>query len=261
MKEIAFLNPEQVSVEEAKEYPLREAARAVVIDEAGLVALLHAKKYDYYKLPGGGLDDDVEKVIALKRECREEIGCEVEVLAELGTVREWRMFCSIEQISFCYVAKVVGKKGMPQLTPEETEEEFVAIWVPYEEACRLLKESASERLVARGYVVPREMAILESAKEVLAGLSLGTAALRSTTIISSELLQKIKRIYGFTISASEKVTKGYLSENFILYEGTLRFFLKKYRFSDPQRVREVHSAKHYFAEGGIPVILPVPIPG
>ncbi len=260
MKEIAFLNPEQVSIEEAKEYRLREAARAVVVDEAGLVALLHAKKYDYYKLPGGGLDDDTDKIVALKRECREEIGCDVEVLAELGTVREWRKFCSIEQISFCYVARVVGRKGAPQLTPEETEEEFIAIWVPYEEACRLLTESAAEKLVAKGYMVPRDTAILESAKEVLAGLSLGMAAHRPTTIISSELLQKIERIYGLTISAVEKVTKGYLSENFILHEGTLRFFLKKYRFSDSQRVREVHSAKHYFAEGGIPVILPFPLP-
>ena len=62
MKEIAFLNPENATEEEVKSYSLREAARAVVFDEDKNIALLHATTTDYYKLPGGGLDDDIDKI-------------------------------------------------------------------------------------------------------------------------------------------------------------------------------------------------------
>ncbi len=78
------------------------------------------------------------------------------------------------------------------------------------------------------------------------------------SLVDSALLNKIQSAYGLTISSSEKVTKGYLSENFILYDSAGRYFLKKYRFTNPRRVSEVHAAKCFFAQGGIPVILPLP---
>lgn len=164
MKEIAFLNPENVSKEEIQTYRIREAARAVVVDKYNNVALIHATKTDYYKLPGGGLDDDTDKIDALKRECREEIGCDVEVLGEIGLVNEWRRFCELNQISYCYFAKVVGEKGSSDFTESEIEEGFEVVWLPYEEALRTLKDSKAEHLEARGYMVPRDIAILEASK-------------------------------------------------------------------------------------------------
>lgn len=167
MKEITFLNPEKVSEEEVKAYPVREAARAVVFDKDGNVALLHARKHDYYKLPGGGLDDDTDKIVALKRECREEVGCEVEVLGELGEVREWRKFCTLNQISYCYIAKVVGEKGKPDFTQDEIDEDFEEVWLPYDEALRVLKASKAEVIEAKGYMVPRDTAILEASRGII----------------------------------------------------------------------------------------------
>lgn len=167
MKEIAFLNPENVSEEELRAYGTREAARAVVLDNDNNVALLHATKTDYYKLPGGGLDDDTDKITALKRECLEEIGCDVEVLGEIGLVNEWRKFCELHQISYCYFAKLVGEKGTPDFTESEIAEGFEIAWLPYEEALRTLKESKAEQIEAKGYMVPRDIAILEAAKAYL----------------------------------------------------------------------------------------------
>lgn len=167
MKEILFLNPEDVSEEELRNYEMRQAARAVVLDSNGNVALLHATKTDYFKLPGGGLDEDTDKILALKRECQEEIGCEIEVLNELGVVNEWRKFCALHQISYCYVAKVVGEKGVPDFTESEIEEGFEIVWLPYEEALSTLKESKAEQLEAKEYMVPRDVAILEASKGYL----------------------------------------------------------------------------------------------
>lgn len=165
MKELILLNPENVSEEEVKTYSTREAARTVVFDKENNVALLHATKTDYYKLPGGGLDDDTNKVTALKRECREEIGCDVEVMGEIGLVNEWRRFCNLHQISYCYFAKVVGEKGIPDFTESEIAEGFEVVWLPYNEALDIIKRSKAEQIEAKEYMVPRDIAILEAARD------------------------------------------------------------------------------------------------
>ena len=72
-----------------------------------------------------------------------------------------------------------------------------------------------------------------------------------------ELLTQINELYGLSLHSFEKVTKGFLSENHILFQDDKRYFLKKYRFENKERIEEIHSAKKYFADGGIPVILPV----
>jgi len=72
-----------------------------------------------------------------------------------------------------------------------------------------------------------------------------------------EILIKINHLYGINVSSSEKVTRGFLSDNYFLSDGKTKFFLKKYRFDNSNRIVEVHASKKYFAEGGIPVILPM----
>ncbi|MEI6238542.1 MAG: phosphotransferase [bacterium] len=74
-----------------------------------------------------------------------------------------------------------------------------------------------------------------------------------------EIFTKINNLYGINVSSSEKVAGGFLSENYFLLAGADRFFLKKYRFDNPNRIAEVHDSKKYFADGGIPVILPIPL--
>ena len=71
------------------------------------------------------------------------------------------------------------------------------------------------------------------------------------------LLAKIFDNYGLDLNLRELVAKGFLSENYILSNGEKRYFLKKYRFDSAERVREVHLAKKYFVDGGIPVISPI----
>ncbi len=72
-----------------------------------------------------------------------------------------------------------------------------------------------------------------------------------------DLLTHINTIYGLSLAFHEKVAKGFLSENFILVGNGTKYFLKKYRFDNKERIEEVHLVKKYFADGGIPVILPI----
>ena len=67
---------------------VRPSARCVTI-RYGSVAMVYSKKYDYYKFPGGGLENGETEPEAMIREAREEAGLVVipESVRPYGTVR------------------------------------------------------------------------------------------------------------------------------------------------------------------------------
>lgn len=167
MQQILFINPENVSEEEVKTFSFREAARAIVFDGENNIALLHVANSNYYKLPGGGIEGSEDRMYALQRECLEEIGCEIDVFAEIGSIVEYRRIFSEKQISYCYAARVRGEKGDPSLTEEEMVEGFEPVWVTYEDALQLMKENTATNIEGRDYIVPRDIAFLREAKNRL----------------------------------------------------------------------------------------------
>lgn len=52
---------------------VRPSARCITIKN-GLIAMVHSKKYNYYKFPGGGIDDGESMEQAVIREALEEAG-------------------------------------------------------------------------------------------------------------------------------------------------------------------------------------------
>lgn len=67
----------------------RIAARAVIVEDSK-VLMIHAKKYDDYTFPGGGLEDGETPESTCIREAKEEIGYRVSIISELGSVVEYR---------------------------------------------------------------------------------------------------------------------------------------------------------------------------
>ncbi|MFH1398840.1 MAG: NUDIX domain-containing protein [Candidatus Woesearchaeota archaeon] len=67
----------------------REASRAVLFDK-GLVPLLFVSKFNYYKIPGGGIDPGEDRKKALIREVQEETGCKIKLTGEVGKIIECR---------------------------------------------------------------------------------------------------------------------------------------------------------------------------
>lgn len=53
------------------------------------------------------------------------------------------------------------------------------------------------------------------------------------------------------------VTAGFLSQNWVLQTARGSFFLKQYRFTAETRIHGVHASKFFFAEAGVPVVLPL----
>ncbi len=77
--------------------------------------------------------------------------------------------------------------------------------------------------------------------------------------MNDNLLLKIKDLYPDIsgILSTEKIEKGFLSENYKIHTKEQDFFLKLYRFKNKNRIVEIHSVKRYFSERGIPVIMPI----
>lgn len=152
-------------------YTTRQAARAVLIDPDGKVALLHVTSERYYKLPGGGIDEGEDPLQALGRELMEETGCQGEVTRNLGTVLEQRYYWNMTQISYCYIARQVGDKGTPDLTDSEKERGFQLVWAAnISEAIRLLESSATTAdadAIGIKFMRLRDVAIAKCAKDLL----------------------------------------------------------------------------------------------
>ena len=166
MQLLRTINLDSLSPETLKKLTLRRTARAALFDNEKNIALLHVQKGGYYKLPGGGIDEGEDLMMGLKRECREETGCEIEVEQEIGMVIEYRGKFNIQQESYCYIAQVIGEKGVPDFTEHERSSEFKLIWVPLDEAIQLVSHANTENYQGR-FIVPRDLIILQRTKELL----------------------------------------------------------------------------------------------
>ena len=81
------------------QYTFRKSARGIILNDRGEMAVQHLRKYDFYKLPGGGVEKGESIEEALKREILEEVGCAIDIVREIGVVIEYRD--DLLQILFC----------------------------------------------------------------------------------------------------------------------------------------------------------------
>jgi 8-oxo-dGTP diphosphatase len=147
----------------------RGAARAVLLDNDNQVYLLNVSKHGYHKLPGGGIDEGEEIKQALERELMEEVGCKAEIIAELGTVLEYRNYedGGLEQTSYCYLAKQTGEQVESALEEGELEEGMFEVKAKnIDEAINLLTNDKPDNLEGL-FIQRRDIAFLKAAKGLL----------------------------------------------------------------------------------------------
>ncbi|HRC28042.1 MAG TPA: NUDIX domain-containing protein [Candidatus Saccharimonas sp.] len=151
---------------------IRLAARAVLVDEHGRIAVMHFTRTGSYKLPGGGIDEGEEHTAALRRELQEETGYEVADIKELGAVDENRYFCGMNQISYCYTARPTHHVGTA-LTEKEAHEGMNLQWASsIDEAIAWIESGTTTdedgSAVGLAMMKARDCAILRAAQEQLA---------------------------------------------------------------------------------------------
>jgi len=152
----------------SENFRTRHAARAIVFNDAGEVALLKAAAYSYHKLPGGGVEANEDMELALERELLEEIGCQADVTREIGEIIEFRDKWQMKQISHCYLANQVGKQQAPQFTQSEIEEGFEIVWAPNLSAAIKLLEQDQPQNYDGLFIQRRDITFLKAAQELYA---------------------------------------------------------------------------------------------
>lgn len=130
MNEIAYNDQHDLGITTPLDQDLwfeRRAARAVLRNSNGQVAVMHFAANGSYKLPGGGIDEGEEILDALHREIREETGYTITDVQELGITEENRYFNGMHQISYCFTAQTVEFVGT-ELTEGEAADGMELVW-------------------------------------------------------------------------------------------------------------------------------------
>ena len=149
----------------------RQIVRAIVFDDEGFLYFTRITRDDHFgkatliETSGGGVEKGEELLPAIHRELREELGAEVEVLAEIGTVSDYYNLIHRHNVNHYYLCRVLSfgeTHRMPdeidrfhmrtlRLTPDEAEAEY-----------RRLACTPIGRLIAN-----RELPILQRAREIM----------------------------------------------------------------------------------------------
>lgn len=161
---------DSLDYDESIEVRRRPSARGIVIKD-GKVAMIHSKMYDYFKFPGGGIEEGESPLEAMIREVREESGLTVipKSIKEFGNVHrrsrteKGGLFI---QDNFYFVCSCEENIGSTELDDYESEEGFTLEFVepmvaiernlgcPYEKKMPLMLEREArvlEMLMDEGY--------------------------------------------------------------------------------------------------------------
>lgn len=154
--------------ESRDDYYHRRAARAVLLDAEGKVFLIHVALHGYHKLPGGGIKEGEEIEQALARELMEEVGCEAEILSEIGEIVEYREYEKMVQTSYCFIARQVGDKVSNSMEEDELSKGMTEIKADsINHAVQLLKAD-SPKDIGEEFMHRRDLGFLKEAQRLLA---------------------------------------------------------------------------------------------
>lgn len=161
MNILATYNPGKVSEAEFSLYKKREAVRGIVRDEDNLIATLY-KNDRYYALPGGGVDAGEAFTDAFIRECKEEIGGEIDTPIEVGITIEYLPERQVENITHVFITTALSK-GEPMIVGDEDESEKACVvkWVDRDEVINIIEEMLKPTLEEKRFRLERDLVILK----------------------------------------------------------------------------------------------------
>lgn len=117
---------------------IRNSAKAVIIEEGKLLTVkFHENGSTYYILPGGGQEHSENLHQALERECKEEIGANIEI-SDLMFVREYigknhelsTYHSHVHQIEFMFLCKISDGNKLLQNGTNPDKGQIGVEWLP-----------------------------------------------------------------------------------------------------------------------------------
>lgn len=147
---------------------VKKAARTVIVDEQGRFAILEVRDSEYYKIPGGGIEEGEDERAAAIREALEESGCTVELLDELephSFTETHPEFGVTKHTSVCFVARLVSR-GDTAFDAWEQSRNFKLHWWDYDTALTHFLGATPQSFFGKE-INRRDMNYLIEAKAVL----------------------------------------------------------------------------------------------
>ena len=149
----------------------RQVARAIVFDDSGFFYFVRAFRNDDFgkatliETSGGGVEPGEELYAAIRRELKEELGAEVEIVCKIGVVSDYYNLIHRHNINHYFLCKATsfGEKNLTQ--DEITSFHLSTLKMPFEEAVKEYEKCADTKLGR--LIANRELPILRRAKEII----------------------------------------------------------------------------------------------
>lgn len=149
----------------------RNIARAIVYDENGYFYFVRANRDDDFgkatliETAGGGVEDGEDLIAAIKRELKEELGADVEVVCKIGVVSDYYNLIHRHNINNYFLCRV-NSFGDKNLTEDEINcFHLSTLKLSYEDAVKEYEYRSNTRLGK--LVANRELPVLFRAKEMI----------------------------------------------------------------------------------------------
>ncbi|MBQ7063709.1 MAG: NUDIX hydrolase [Firmicutes bacterium] len=153
----------------------RMIARAIVIDDQGYYYFVRAERDDDFgratliETSGGGIEEGEAPADAIRRELKEELGADVDILCRIGIVSDYYNLIHRHNINHYYLCRAKSF-GNRHLTDDEIDSFHLStLRLSYDEAVQEYRKCMCTplgRLIAN-----RELPVLRRAKELLDGKS------------------------------------------------------------------------------------------
>ena len=152
----------------------RRIARAIVYDGDGFFYFVRVNRHDQFgngafiETSGGGIEAGEEPETAIRRELKEELGAEVDIICKLGVVSDYYNLIHRHNVNHYYLCKLLSL-GSTAMTEEEISDcQLSTLRLTYEEAVAEYRKYADTPWGS--LLCQRELPILEQAKKVMEGL-------------------------------------------------------------------------------------------
>ena len=152
----------------------RQIVRAIVVDDEGYFYFNRLERDDVFcrgtviETAGGGVEAGEALEAAIRRELKEELGAEVEILAEIGTVSDYYNLIHRHNINHFYLCRVLSFGDTAMTEAEVNTFHLSTLKLIYDEALAEY-ERCTDGPLGR-LIAARELPILKRAKEMLDGM-------------------------------------------------------------------------------------------
>ena len=149
----------------------RQIVRAIIVDEQQNYYFVRVHRDDIFgtdtfiETSGGGVETGEDLTTALKRELKEELGANVNILCKIGTVSDYYNLIHRHNINNYFLCRV-HSFGEKHLTQEEIDDFHLStLKLTYEEAVDAYAKQTDTKLGQ--LITNRELPILRYAKELI----------------------------------------------------------------------------------------------